>query len=117
MLMIEVKQDLISALILLLNLLILEIATTNDHERSSLLNPWDSDRDLPSGHPPMHLITKSLNMIRHSQRFPKFLHLLRILIFRSKHADGDLDTLGVIGVDHSGVDFGGGREVGAGLGC
>lgn len=64
----------------------------------------------------MHLIPKRLNMALHRQGLAKLLHSVRILVLGRKHADGDSDAFGVVGVDHGRVDFGDGGEGGVGLG-
>lgn len=93
--MIEIKQNLVAALILGLNPLVLQITP-------SLPVSMPIDRiasnmdDSPCSHPPVPLISKSLNMTLHSQSLSEPLHSLGILVLGRKHADGDLDPLGIV---------------------
>ncbi len=64
----------------------------------------------------MHLIVKGLDMALHRQGLTKLLHGVGVLVLGSQHAEGDFDALGVVGVDHGGVDFCDGGEGGVGLG-
>lgn len=95
MLVVKVEQHLITTLILLLDLFILEVAS--------------------SGHPSVDLVAKGLNVVLHTQRLPKLLDRIRVFVAGCEHAEGNLDALGVGRVDHCGVNFGDGGEGGAGL--
>ncbi len=55
-------------------------------------------------------------MALHRQGLTKLLHGVGVLVLGSQHAEGDFDALGVVGVDHGGVDFCDGGEGGVGLG-
>lgn len=70
----------------------------------------------PSTHPAMNLIPKRLHILRSLERSLEFLHVFSVFIFRSEHAERDVDVSCVGGVDHCRVAFGGGLEGGAGLG-
>lgn len=96
MLVVEVEQHLVPALVLLLDLLVLEIAT--------------------SGHPAMNLVAEGFDVIVYAQGLAELFHRVRIFVAGCEHAEGYFDAFGVCGIDHGGVDFGDGGEGGAGLG-
>lgn len=90
MLVVEIEQHLVSALVLLLDLLVLEVTA--------------------SGHPSMDLVAESLDVILHTQRLSKLLDCIRVFVAGCKHAEGNFDSFGVGGIDHCGMDFGDGGE-------
>ena len=94
--MIKIQQHAITPLILLPHPLIFQIA--------------------PRRHPAVHLVPERLDVVGGAERLVELLHGGGVLVAGGEHAEGDLDSLGVGGVDHCGVDFGGGGEGGAGLG-
>ncbi len=96
MLVVEVEQHLVSTLVFLLDLFVLEVAT--------------------SGHPAMDLVTEGLDVVFPAQGLAELFHCVRVLVAGGEHAEGYLDAFGVCGIDHGGVDFGDGGEGGAGLG-
>lgn len=96
MLAVKVEQHLVPTLILHLDLLVLEVAT--------------------SRHPAMDLVTEGLDVVFHAQGLAELFHRVRIFVAGREHADRYLDAFGVCGIDHGGVDFRNGGEGGAGLG-
>ena len=96
MLVVEIQQHAITPLILLPHPLVLQIR--------------------PRGHPAVDLVAERLDVVGHAQRLAEFLHGGGVFVAGGEHAEGDFDPFGVGGVDHRGVDFGGGGEGGAGLG-
>ena len=96
MLVVEVEQYLVPTLVLLLDLLVLEIAT--------------------SGHPAMNLVTEGFDVVVYAQGLAELFHCVLIFVAGCEHAEGYFDAFGVRGIDHSGVDFGDSGEGGAGLG-
>ena len=96
MLMVEIQQHAIPPLILLPHPFILQVA--------------------PCRHPAVDLIPERLDVVGHAQSLAKRFDGGGVFVAGGEHAEGDLDPLGVGGVDHCGVDFGGGGEGGAGLG-
>ena len=95
MLMVEIQEHLVSAFILFLHLLVLKITTCS--------------------HPAVNLVAEGLNMLRCAQLRFEFLNGFDIFVARCEHAERDIDTLRVRGVDHGGVNLSGGAEMGAAL--
>jgi hypothetical protein len=90
MLVEEIQHHLISALILLLYALLLQIA--------------------PGRHPPMHLIREKLDDVWRLDALLPLLNILLGLVARRQHDVGNRDTGGVSAVDHGGVACCGGFE-------
>ena len=65
----------------------------------------------------MYLVAKRLNVALYGERFLELLDGFRVLILGSEHAYWDFDTLGIIRIDHGGVDFCDGGKWGIGLGA
>lgn len=91
----ELQDRAVSALILLLDPLILQIA--------------------PGGHPPVDLVAKRLHMLRALQVRLELLHLGRVLVLGRQQRQRDADLLGLGRVDHRRVALGA-RGVGR-VGC
>ena len=96
MLAVKIQQHLVSALVLLLDPLVFQVTA--------------------GGHPAVDLVAKGLDVLCARQVLAERFHGVGVLVAGGEHAEGDLDALGVGGVDHGRVDFGGGGEGGAGLG-
>ena len=95
-LVIKFQQDLIPALILRPDPLVLQIPAR--------------------GHPAVDLIGEGLDVLGHGEGGVEGLHVGGRFVLGGEHAEGDGDGFCVGGVDHGGMDFGGGGEGGGGLG-
>ena len=96
MLVVEIQQHAIPPLILLAHPLIFQIRAR--------------------GHPAVELVAERLDVVGDAESLAELRHGGGVFVAGGEHAEGDLDPFGVGGVDHCGVDFGGGGEGGAGLG-
>jgi hypothetical protein len=88
----ESKQGLIPPLILLLDPFIRQVG--------------------PRSHPPMHLIPKSLYVLRPLEIGLKPIHQLRILVLAREHTHRDANLLRILRVHHRGVQLRSGLELG-----
>jgi hypothetical protein len=92
----ELQHSLVTPLILLLHSGILQVSSRS--------------------HPAVDLILERLNVLGNLEGLLKLLDLVLGFVARGEQHGGDLDVLGVVGVDHGGVDRGGdGEGVGVGL--
>lgn len=62
------------------------------------------------GHPAVDLVLKGLDVLGDGQVLFELGDVLGGLVARGEHEEGHLDSLGVVGIDHGGVDLGGGLE-------
>lgn len=79
----EVKQDLVTTLVLLLVLSVVQVGT--------------------SSHPAVDLSGEGLNVLGDLQVGTEGIDIGSGLVLGGKHGEGNLDRLGVVGVDHGGV--------------
>ena len=62
-------------------------------------------KNSPRTHPSMDLVFKGLDIMLHSQVFLKGFHCIGVLVLGSEQAKGNCNILGVVGIDHGGMDL------------